>query len=428
MNNSHAYPSQNNDPAAGFPAAATSTNRGRPKVRVGDVGAIRFSKTGASFRADATTRDLTGRLRRIRASGPTKAEAEAAVRQKAAFLGLSPDALSGASTLSELLEQWLAEIVSSRNIRPQTALMYRTKANRLARLYGGIEVSTLRPRRVQVIVNDLAKRMKASEFQSLKGVLNQALRFAVRAELLPSNPLAALEPVRPARQGPPIALTVEQVRVFRRSFAAYVEEGVRDSNREKSRLAVDIILGLGGLRISEALALRHGDVDFSAFTASINGTLVYIAHQPLSRQPWPKHDGQVRSVRLTENGIGMAALRAARDLCDPGEREADMPLLRRVETGGFDHPWINPAVVTHHFGAVRKRPDVLSALEQSGLTPAQLTPHTLRRSVATAVTREVGLEHASELLGHSDTRITKRSYVAPTARSVAAEAIDELFG
>jgi integrase len=77
---------------------------------------------------------------------------------------------------------------------------------------------------------------------------------------------------------------------------------------------------------------------------------------------------------------------------------------------------------------VRNRPDVLSALEESGLTPAQRTPHTLRRSVATAVTREVGLEHASELLGHSDTRITKRSYVAPTARSVAAQAIDELFG
>ena len=179
------------------------------------------------------------------------------------------------------------------------------------------------------------------------------------------------------------------------------------------------------MRISEALALRHGVVDF---TASINGTLVYIAHQSLSRQPWPKHDGHVRTVRLTENGIEMVAFRAARDLCAPAEREADMPLLRRIETRGVAHPWINPAVVTHHFGAVRMRPDVLSALDDTGLTPAQLTPPALRRSVATAVTREVGLEHASELLGRSDTRITKRSYVAPTARSVAAEAIDELFG
>ena len=50
--------------------------------------------------------------------------------------------------------------------------MYRTKVNRLTRLYGGIEVADLRPRRVQSIVNDLAQRMKASEFQSLKGVLN----------------------------------------------------------------------------------------------------------------------------------------------------------------------------------------------------------------------------------------------------------------
>lgn len=216
--------------------------------------------------------------------------------------------------------------------------------------------------------------------------------------------------------------------MFRRAFAAYVEGGVRDSNREKARLAVDIILGLGGLRISEALALRHGDVDFSTCTASINGTLVYIAHEPLSRQPWPKHDGQVRTVRLTPNGIGMVALRAARDLCSPAEREPEMPLLRRVDTRGFAHPWINPAVVTHHVNAVRKRSEVVKALEATGLKPEQLTPHTLRRTVATAVTREVGLEHASELLGHADTRITKRAYVAPTTRTVAAEAIDELFG
>ena len=83
--------------------------------------------------------------------------AEAAILRKAASLGLSPDAPSGASTLGEPLGLWLAEIVSSRNIRPQTALIYRTKANRLAGLDGGIEVPMLRSRRMQVIVNDLAK-------------------------------------------------------------------------------------------------------------------------------------------------------------------------------------------------------------------------------------------------------------------------------
>lgn len=400
---------------------------GRPALRVGEVGKISTSKVGDRFRADAKTRDVTGRVRRVRGSGATAAEAEAVVRQKAATLGLSPDNLSGASTLGELLNVWLSEIVAHRNIRPQTALMYRTKANRLTRLYGGIEVADLRPRRVQTIVNDLAQNMKASEFQSLKGVLNQALRYAVRAELLDSNPLAVLEPARPARKGPPVALTVEQVQAFRRSFAAYVEEGKRESNREKARLTVDIILGLGGLRIGEALAIRYVDVDFEQSTATVSGTVIYVAGEPLFRQPWPKHDSQTRTVQLTEQGIGMSALRSARDLCAPSEREPEMPVLRRVETRGIDHAWINPAVVTHHFGAVRQRPEMVAVLAETGLTASQLTPHTLRRSVATVITREIGLELASELLGHADSRITKQSYVAPMAKRVASSAVDELF-
>ena len=91
---------------------------GRPALRVGEVGKISTSKVGDQFRADAKTRDVTGRVRRVRGSGATAAEAEAVIRQKAAALGLSPDNLSGASTLGELLNVWLSEIVAHRNIRP----------------------------------------------------------------------------------------------------------------------------------------------------------------------------------------------------------------------------------------------------------------------------------------------------------------------
>lgn len=64
----------------------------------------------------------------------------------------------------------------------------------------------------------------------------------------------------------------------------------------------------------------------------------------------------------------------------------------------------------------------------TGLTSKQLTPHTLRRSVATVVTRGLGLEHASELLGHSDSRITRSAYVAPETKFVSADSVDQLFG
>jgi site-specific recombinase XerD len=401
---------------------------GRPRLAVGEVGKIDLKQIESRFLARGSTRDTSGKLRRIRATGETAEEVMAALRMRAARLGLVPGELSGASTLGELLDVWLSEIVESRNIRPQTVAAYRTKANRLKREFGALEIAELRPRRMQIVMNDLAKHKTASEFQALRTVLKQAFRYAVRAELLSANPLDSLEPVRPAEQGPPVALNVEQVQAFRRAFAEYVEEGVRHSNRRKAQLAVDIILGLGGLRIAEALALRHRDVDFENCTASINGTVVYLPHEPLHRQDKLKRDGQARIVRLAPGGVGMRALRAALEQCGPNERGPEQPLLRRVETGGVDEPWINPAVISFHFDIVTKRASVVEALATTGLTSKQLTPHTLRRSVATVVSRGLGLEHASELLGHSDTRITKSAYVAPEQKYVSSGSVDELFG
>ncbi|WP_292728666.1 tyrosine-type recombinase/integrase [Microbacterium sp. UBA837] len=375
---------------------------GRPRLAVGELGKIDLKQTESRFHARGSTRDTAGKLRRISATGATAKEAVTALRKRAAQLGLIPGELSGASTLGELLDVWLSEVVESRNIRPQTVAAYRTKANRLKREFGALEIAELRPRRMQIVMNDLAKHKTASEFQAMRTVLKQAFRYAVRAELLSANPLDSLEPVRPAEQGPPVALNVEQVQAFRRAFAEYVEEGVRDSNRRKAQLAVDIILGLGGLRISEALALRHRDVDFENCTASVNGTLVYLPHEPLQRQDKLKRDGQSRIVRLAPGGVGMRALRAALEQCSPDEREPDQPLLRRVETGGVDEPWINPAVISFHFDIVSKRTSVVEALATTGLTSEQLTPHTLRRSVATVVSRGLGLEQASALLGRVD--------------------------
>lgn len=407
---------------------ARRADAGWPKLSVGQVGTINLKQIGTRVHAQGSTRDAAGNSRRIRASGSRPEEAMATLRARAARLGLVPGELSGASTLGELLDVWLRDIVESRNIRPQTVSAYRTKANRLKREFGALEIAELRPRRMQIVMNDLAKRKTASEFQALKTVLKQAFRYAVRAELLSANPLDSLEPVRPAEQGPPVALNVEQVQSFRRAFAEYVEEGVRDSNRRKAQLAVDIILGLGGLRISEALPLRHRDVDFENCTANINGTLVYLPHEPLQRQDKLKRDGQARIVRLAPGGVGMCALRAALEQCGPNERGPEQPLLRRVETRGVDEPWINPAVVSFHFDIVTKRASVVEALATTDLTSKQLMPHTLRRSVATVVSRGLGLEQASVLLGHSDTHITKSAYVAPETKYVSSDSVDRVFG
>lgn len=55
------------------------------------------------------------------------------------------------------------------------------------------------------------------------------------------------------------------------------------------------------------------------------------------------------------------------------------------------------------------RRQLRQALSLAGL--GGITPHTFRRTVATAINDEASTELAAELLGHTDTRITIQHYI-----------------
>ena len=79
---------------------------------------------------------------------------------------------------------------------------------------------------------------------------------------------------------------------------------------------------------------------------------------------------------------------------------------------------------------VRKDKTVVNALRSTGLAPADLTPHMLRRTAATLVAAATGdLRKAQELLGHSDERTTKNHYAGAEFKVVgSAEVLDSLLG
>ncbi len=90
-----------------------------------------------------------------------------------------------------------------------------------------------------------------------------------------------------------------------------------------------------------------------------------LAPTPARARAWRDHGyteqaassaGQARIVPFGSRRIGMRALLAAREQCGVDERGPDMPLPRRIETGGVDRPWVNPAVVRFHFDIVSKPP------------------------------------------------------------------------
>ncbi|MGW9111835.1 tyrosine-type recombinase/integrase [Microbacterium sp. NPDC055683] len=393
---------------------------------MGELGSIAYTVSGSRVSATAWTRDASGERRKLRATAPSKDDAAALLRNKAAQLALT-DGLAGSdSTFRDLLDTWCADVVSIRNIREQTKRMYYVKSRKLGRSYGAIPAIELTPQRVQKIVNELAAENSAHEYSVLRGVLSQALRWAVVARILPVDPLAVTQRPRPKKVAKPVSITPHQLRVFRTSFAAFVDEGVRYSNRRNAQLAVDIIVGLGGIRIAEALAIRWRDVDFENGVVEVCGTVVQLTGQPVFRQPQLKYEGQERFVQLADDGIAMRALRAARQEAPAFRRGQDDPVIGRIQLD--ESPWVSPSIVSAHFDSVTWRPEVVAALAETGLTPRQLTPHTLRRTVATAVSRAEDVTRAAELLAHANTKTTQRHYITPEVETVDAVAIDAVFG
>jgi integrase len=404
-----------------------SDGRGRPRTAVGDVGTINVKPAPGGFIADGYTRTAAGARKRVQAKGATEKEATAALIAKAAKLGVKSTAISNASTLGHLLDSWVDNIVEPRIVLDQTKRMYRTKAARLKGWFGAIELDALTPLRLQTMLYEMAgkKNMYESEYTVLRGVLNRVLSYGVLASVIAANHLSSTEKPPLRSKGDPISLTAEQLQTFRHEFRLYVEEGTRESNRGKAMLLVDVILGLGGLRISEALAIRHCDVDLEASTVDITGTLVYSPGEQMRRQDQPKRERQKRGLDLNPAGMGMKALRAAIALCPDDRRGPNDPVLGRVEPD--ISAWMNPAIPSLHFDAVTRRPAVVEALAKTDLEPEDISPKTLRATVATLVSRTEGDERAAEMLAHSSVRTTTSHYITPEGKRVQLVTLDALL-
>lgn len=400
--------------------------RGRPRLPIGTLGNVTLHATAKGVVAVGNTRDAGGNRRKIQATGATEEQARAALEARAAKLGLLVPTVAELTTLGGLLDRWVSDMVNTRNVLDQTKSMYATKANRLKAGYGSLPLSELRTARLQALINELAREHTPGEYRNLRGVLNRSLNYAVMCEAIDANHLPATEAPRILPAEGPVSLTAKQLALFLAEFEAYVDEGVRESNRRKAQLVTQLIVGLGGLRPAESLAIRHRDVNLEANTVDINGTVVYKPGVPVFRQNRLKADRQRRGLELAPDGMGMTALREALAECPPYRSHPNEPVVGRVEPD--ESPWMNPSIAGFHFDNVSWRPTVVEALAETELAPEQLTPRTLRRTVATLVARAEGEDRAAEVLAHGDVRVTRSHYITPEGKRVPLGTLDAILG
>lgn len=377
---------------------------GRPHLALGEQGQpwTRRLPSGR-HRAAANVRTHSGKRRQVTATGASKSAALRNLQRKIDNLVEAPQA--GAQphwTIGDLAPYWEEHKRRSGSTRQRRPLKAQTRWNyhdQITRIIipamGDLRLHEVTAPRLEAYLDELEDNGLSTE--GARGVLNQMLNLAARDGAIPINPMPLVS--RPAREPREVeALDVDQARELLRIVHP---DHLRKPGRRgpKRDLYNFCLLALAtGARVSEILAVprRLVDLDGDAPTLTISGTLVEPRKgfvEEHHRQESTKTD-DVRTLILPDAAASLlrARMESSR-FTDP-----DDPML---PSGNGTWLWA-ANIRTSLRKAIKGHPDF-----------GGTTPHTLRRTVASLIAYEAGLDAARLQLGHTLTGSTPLSrYVA----------------
>jgi integrase len=313
-----------------------------------------------------------------------KTEAEAWRAAEHLRLGANPENLNGATvTLGALVDRYMAEEMPQRHSTRKGYRAYLLKY--IKPRWGNYPVIAVKPFPVREWLKQLPLAPKTKAH--LRGLLKQLCDFAMLWELVPfqNNPMKLVRIEGASkREREPSVLTVEQ---FQQLLSQLNDEPYR------TMLLTALCLGL---RCSELVGLRWGDIDFLAGEISIQRAVV-------------------------ENRVGDVKTRYSRAKAplDPGFARVLLAWKSRTSyPGEMDWVFPNPAAL----GKTPLRPDtalryrIRPAAKKVGL--AKLGWHDLRHTYRTWLD-ETGapLKVQQELMRHADIRTTMNIYGAALSES-----------
>src|SRR5271166_4496681 len=382
----------------------------RQRMRPGEHGRITERSSGGMFFASTYVRDADGKRRRVERSSDKSIEDARRLLQRHLAkrrAPLSGQAVTERTSLSELFELWMETKELVDGVSEQTAQAYRD----VWKVHGAQQLGALRVTEVPTSHADARLQQMESPTQAkrLRMILSGMYGLAVRYDVLSVNPIREARTVKTERK-PPRAATQAEFERVRAAVRSYTNRKAPGPRPGRLLAAFVEILAATGARPNEVLALRWSDVDLLADppTVTITGTLNdhgHIAGKPLHRQDARKGDAPPHTVLLPRFGVeALTALVA--------ESGMDGPVFAN-RTGG----WMSLS---------NMRRTLRAAL------PADLswvTPHSLRRTVATVVRDARGPAQAQQQLAHAKLATTEAHYLQRQTRGPDVRAVlDEYAG
>lgn len=282
---------------------------------------------------------------------------------------------------SQAAGEWLEEISGSRKYSTYVKYAAIYQAH-LADSIGSCRLSIEASEKLREKASGCAAEGELSESlrRSIVCVVNQILAFADMKYSYCIPPLAH----------PSAKAGKKMVKSFSRAEQARILECIRG---QLDRPAAAVLLCLhSGLRLGELCALRWPDIDFESMTLAVNQTVQRIAVQ-----------GRMPKTILLETGSKSESSRRTIPLAP----EIMEVLLRFKE----DRPYVfggkkllDPRTMQYRFKKI---------LKEAGVDGRNF--HALRHTFATnCMENGMDAKALSELLGHSDVRLTLNRYVHPT--------------
>jgi len=374
---------------------------GRPRLPIGTFGSITTIRLGPGrFRAAAAFRDLDGQIRQVCATRPSRSAAQAALkvtlvaRVRAGGVG---DVLTASSPFLRLAQAWLEDVVLDVDRTQSTKDTYQRSVRSLVLpFFAHFTVGEVSVGRIERFLKLQREKSYTRAKQSL-AILSMIFGFAVRREIIQRNPVKETSRMKkPART--PKALTTEQIAAIRVAARDWRtgERTMGPRSDGQVRDVIEVMLGTA-TRIGEALALRQCDVDLDAEPprVSITGTIVVHNRAGVFRQKQPKTPESNRIIGVPPFVVDV--IRQRLKLIDPKDTEH---LLFFSRTGTP----LTPYNVRRTFRGM---------LRSAGLDGLNITPQSFRRTGATLLARELGLQAAADVLGHTSTSTTKAHYAEP---------------
>jgi integrase len=380
--------------AAPAPAKARRRKKGR---RAHDEGSVRLRRDGRWEVRIELERGPNGERRRKSVFAATEADAIEALKKLHAREQSGHVLQSSTPTVKEFLEDWYARYTGE--WAPATSRSYRQHIDQyLVPTFGTLRLEALKARDIQHWIDKHTRESGARRrIEMARNTLRSALSEAERLQLVPVN--VAMKLRLPKRQKKGIVpFTMEQARAF------------LDVAKDHRLYALFAVALACGLRLAEAMGLKWADIDLDTGRVRIRQQLQRTGKKKLELRGL-KTEKSRRTLTLPQ--VCIEALRKHRqrqnqERLQCGDRWTDTGLVfttyRQTKVGKGKEMRVGAGM--HPRNVTRIWYDLLKAanISKRGI-------HALRHSAASLLLAEgVTLSQVSQLLGHSEQRLTADLY------------------